>query len=766
MPGSLSAFSGEFRDQTVETAFRAERLDENRMHARIVVALAVVMNALFLLADWRVSGTPQLTVPTRLTNIVVSTLCFLALGRMRSVSGVERVMVAWMGTTALGVATLVGSRGEGSLFIVLLLPMIYYLVVPVSFRWTLIGAMGCSALMLGGYALRTMGDPLWLGLGLALLALNTALPITVARINRIRRQEWAAARAEYEARAAQAEYREALETIFMTVPVPLVVTHEDGRIERFNKACTDFFDRPAGMAPRTKVKGFYVHAEDRQRLMDQLRAESRIDNFETQLYRYDGSIRDALISGSLVHIGDDTRYVVSIVDITNRKLTEQRLIRLARTDALTNIANRAAFLESAGHALAEAGRNESRAAMVLVDVDDFKRVNDQAGHDAGDALLCAIAAALNQSTRPQDVIARLGGDEFAILLTDIADEAELTALLDAISQRLRQPLTHGDRTLEPRVSMGLSLFPDDARDMGELIKCADIAMYEAKTRGRGQLCRFEARLLDNWEREAAMLARARSALGDGSIQPFYQPKIDLVSGAIRGFEALLRCVDADGAVAMPGTLGAAFEHPELGPAITARMIRRVVDDMRGWIDAGIVVDHVAVNMSGSDLRDPGFADHLLLMLDSAGIPRQMFEAEVTESVFLGDNAEAVGRNLRTLSQAGVRIALDDFGTGYASLSHLKQFPINVIKIDQQFVRDLEDDPDDAAIVRAVLNLSYSLGLETVAEGIETQTQADYLRAGGCQMGQGFLFSPAVPARDVPAMIRQGQLAFTPARRSA
>lgn len=224
-----------------------------------------------------------------------------------------------------------------------------------------------------------------------------------------------------------------------------------------------------------------------------------------------------------------------------------------------------------------------------------------------------------------------------------------------------------------------------------------------------------------------------------------------------GFEALFRCPAADGTLIMPADVAAAFEHPELGPAITWQMIEGIIVDCRRWRDIGLVAGPIALNISGADLNDDDFAGRLLARLAQAGLPPDTLEIEVTESVFLGRNAERVGIALHRLSDAGVAIALDDFGTGYASLSHLKQFPIDIIKIDQRFVRDLETDPDDAAIVRTVLNLAYSLGIRTVAEGVENERQMDYLRAGGCHYGQGFHFGAAMPALAVEALLKQERL---------
>lgn len=449
--------------------------------------------------------------------------------------------------------------------------------------------------------------------------------------------------------------------------------------------------------------------------------------------------------------GHRLQFMVMSRDITRQKNVEDEVRWSAAHDSMTGLPNRAAFQAQ----LEEAARtgDQDRFSVLLLDVDHFKQVNDALGHDAGDRLLQTIATRVRAAVRDEDLVARLGGDEFAIILHRVSTEEEVRWVADKIFQKLREPWCHNGLMADCRVSIGASIFGIHGSAPSELLKNADVALYAAKAQGRSQAAVFHAEMRAEMQRRASMLSVAKDALERDALIPYYQPKVDLTSGRINGFEALLRWRDLRGGIQPPASIAEAFHDLELAAEISDRIIGRVLADMQRWVDAGIEFGHVAINAAAADFRRGDYAQRLIERMQEKGLPGYRLQVEVTETVFLGRGADHVEQALRALSASGIRIALDDFGTGYASLSHLKQFPVDTVKIDRSFVRDIHD-ADNAAIVRAVVNLGRSLDLEVVAEGIETPAQEAYLLAQGCQSGQGYLYGRAVAARRVPAITRR------------
>ncbi len=446
------------------------------------------------------------------------------------------------------------------------------------------------------------------------------------------------------------------------------------------------------------------------------------------------------------------RLIVVARDITHQKRSEERALWVAHHDTLTGLPNRKILQERLDETLAGVG-HRTEAAMLIIDVDNFKAINDSVGHDGGDALLCAFAKRLSAAVKEGDLVARTGGDEFALIIR-AKSVREVDEVARRIFDQLRAPIDHAGRLLECSASIGASLIPRDGRSRSEIMKAADIALYASKAEGRAQLRIFEPAMMAKVEAHQNQIAFARHALSRDSILPYYQPQVSLQTSQIIGFEALLRWRDRDGQLRTPDAVGAAFDDPALGAPLGERMLHKVLDDIQHWTRTGVAFGHVAINVAGADFRHGGFAQKVIAGLSQRHLPPESLQIEVTENVFLSHSAGDVERELRALSQHGIKIALDDFGTGYASLSHLTQFPVDLLKIDRSFIQQIGSSADAEAITSAVVNLGHGLGLEVIAEGIETAAQEAYLLNIQCHTGQGFLYSRPIPAEIVPIFITE------------
>lgn len=506
-----------------------------------------------------------------------------------------------------------------------------------------------------------------------------------------------------------------------------------------------------------------LHPDDRDRTMATMAAQfdgsGDLCTLEYRFLRADGSWADIHAHGFIVRDsdGEAIRSVGAMHDVSERNRTETDLRWAANHDPLTRLPNRAFFAGRLNEALAEATAQGGSVGLVILDIDHFKVLNDTSGHAAGDALLKEIAARLQRDVPSDGLVARLGGDEFAVILPGLGTDIAHALTAQTLLAGLAEPLVVDGRIAEVSISAGSAIWPMDADTATDLLQSADLALYAAKADGRATIRSFRPEMRKGVERRAEMLSHAREALREDRVVPFYQPKVQLATGEVTGFEALLRWHHKSNGLQAPGSISAAFTDRDLAGRLTDEIMERVVCDMRTWLDAGVEFGRIAINGSPADFLRGDLAGRLLGRLERAGIPAWRLELEVTETVFIGQIAEGVARTLAILSDAGVTIALDDFGTGYASLTHLKQFPVDVLKIDQSFVSRLtdRDDDNDAVIVRAVIDLARNLGIATVAEGVETEAQARHLARRGCDLGQGFLFSRAIPAPRVPALVAAG-----------
>lgn len=753
-PPSLTLFGGEFSAPEREAAFQAERLPETLRHVRLLFLLSAILNTLFFLSDWRFYGTPHFyaAIPARVVVVLIALLCLWTIGHATNFRDAQKSMIAWEWINAGAVAVLVSSHSDLALFIVLMLPSIYYLVVPTDLRWSVASGIGCSILMLAGYMYPEHGSPTAIGLTLAMVTLNLALFLVLARSNRLQRTEWAATQAERRASQKLAESWTILETMFKTVPVPLVVVRMDGTIVDLNDAATRYFGAHWRSLGIQSIDEIYVNPSDRVAFLESLNKDGQVSDFETMIRLADGSVRTVLLAGKVLDIGGVPHIMSAVVDITERKAAEERSWRAVSHDALTDLPNRALFQSRFEQALAEAERQGTGVGLLLIDLDNFKIINETLGHDAGDALLKETAERLRRLIRKGDTVARLGGDEFVLVILDAEPLVRARALSEQILDDLKRPVRYGEEPISCHVSIGTAIFPAHDSKPAELMKDADLALYTAKARGRNRAVVYSPDMRLHVEHKATVARGIQEALQGGQIVPFYQPKVDLTTGRIVGFEALARWRHPQYGLLTPAAFSSAFEDPELSIAVGETIIRQVAADIRRWLAQGSDCGRVAVNLSSAQFNWIGLAKRFLEVLHTADVPNERLEVEITETVFLGRSSAHVAKALKQFHDSGVRIALDDFGTGYASLIHLKQFPVDDIKIDQSFVKGLETDSDNVAIVLAVIELGKSLGMDVIAEGVETAEQARFLRTKGCNQAQGNFYAAPMAAKDVSSFL--------------
>lgn len=502
-----------------------------------------------------------------------------------------------------------------------------------------------------------------------------------------------------------------------------------------------------------------IHPEDRDKVLaSQATALANGEDHWNEEYRFLPACGDWIdVKSRSVIVRDENgqpiRLVGSMLDITQQKKAEAELHWAAYHDPLTELPNRSLYRKRIETALDEARVNDRCVGLVSLDLNRFKTLNDTLGHAAGDTILQDTARRLISSAPQDATVARLGGDEFAIILPNL-DMAEATVeTVAGLLACLEEPVSIGDMRIEVSYCAGVAIWPRDADIAGDLLIAADLALYAAKEEMPGTVKIFDPSLRHAAERRTRMLDTARKALNEDRIIPYYQPKIDFQTGQIMGWEALLRVRSEGGGIMSPAEIEAAFADVDLTVKLTDRMLARVFADMAVWQSKGIDPGRVAVNVAAGDFRLNDLANRLKSHAAIHGQSLAELDIEVTEGVLIGQLGPEVSRMLEELRAVGVMVALDDFGTGYASLTHLQQFAVDVIKIDKSFVDRIdENDPKGTAVVDAVLQMAKRLGMQTVAEGVETKEQARYLRARGCTIGQGYLFSRPVPASNVPTIV--------------
>lgn len=559
-------------------------------------------------------------------------------------------------------------------------------------------------------------------------------------------------------REAERRYRglfdNAIEGIFRTTA--------DGHYLDANPALANIYGFGSPQELMTSLRDIgrqlYVDPQRREEFMRIVRARGSVSGFESQVYRKNGDIiwisenARALIDSD----GKCHGYEGTVEDVTERKLYQARIEQQASYDTLTGLANRSLLQDRLEQALLTATSYQSRLAVVFVDLDRFKFINDSLGHHIGDELLKTMAGRLGSCVRDCDTVARLGGDEFVVLLAGQPAPDQVRAVVERMLSVVSQPWNTEQGEFNVSCSIGVALFPNDGLDAQTLLKHADSAMYRAKESGRNTFQFFTRELNTLMTERLEMESGLRRALERDQFLLHYQPRVDLPTGRIVGAEALIRWKLPDQGIVAPGRFIPLAEETGLIVPIGTWVLRAACAQNKAWQEAGLEPIVVSVNVSARQLRQDNLARTVAEVLQETGLEARYLELELTESMVMHDAGQLVAM-LTELKRLGVQIAVDDFGTGYSSLSYLKRFPVDRLKVDRSFVEHLATDADDATIVRAIITLGHNLGLRVVAEGVEQNEQVSFLRLNQCDEAQGFIFCRPVEAGELAKVLaRRGR----------
>jgi diguanylate cyclase (GGDEF)-like protein/PAS domain S-box-containing protein len=564
-----------------------------------------------------------------------------------------------------------------------------------------------------------------------------------------------------EQKATERELRQqgdVFQTLVDNIPGGVTLFDADMRLLASNKEYARLLEFPAELFQNGPTlerffrfnveRGEYGPCDDAQALVEQLMARARL--------RVAHLFKRTRPNGTILEVRGlplaDGGFVTIYTDVTEQHHAAAAIERLAHRDALTGLANRYTLEARLDQLVADARRHERRLAVMFLDMDNFKGVNDTLGHAVGDRFLCEVAARLGNAVRDNDIVARIGGDEFVVVLGDFGQEQDAMQVAAKLLDALAHPIVLDAHTLHTSASLGMSFFPKDGQDRGALMQSADIAMYHAKNAGKGVYRRFDAAMMAATTQRQSMEHRLREAVQAGQFILHYQPQMDARQNCPVGVEALIRWQQADGTLTSPLEFIPLAEELGLINQIGEWALRTACSDLARWLRDGLQTMGVAVNLSAVQLRDPTLPQRIVRALGDSGLPAHCLTLEVTESVAMEDPESSIIL-LETIRALGVQLAIDDFGTGYSSLAYLKRLPLDYIKLDRAFVQDLESDSNDAAICAATIGLAHNLGLEVVAEGVETTAQQQYLAGLRCDTFQGFLFSRPLPADAAFAWLR-------------
>lgn len=563
--------------------------------------------------------------------------------------------------------------------------------------------------------------------------------------------------AELEARGQELQLSQnRFENIFRFSPNALVITNPQGHIID----CNQVFEQLVGhskeklLSHTTLEFGIWRHPEERQRAYDFLARDETLIAFEGQWNNAAGSVRTVLVYGTPMMLHLERCYVFHILDITERKVAEGDIQRLAFSDSLTKLANRRCLIDRLHHAIAAKARDKHQSALMLIDLDNFKSLNDTLGHNVGDLLLQQVAQRLNATVRETDTVARLGGDEFVVLLENLSEPTcdamgQVETIGAKILAQLNLPYQLGSHQVHSTPSIGITLFHDKHNSVDDLMKRADLAMYQAKSAGRNALRFFDPQMQAVVTARVQMEADLRLGLQLQQFELHYQPQVD-AAGHLQGAEALLRWRHPERGLVPPAHFIPLAEETGLIRTLGLWVLESACAQLVRWA-AHPATAHLtlAVNVSARQIYHPDFVAQVVQAIHHSGVNPRQLTLELTESLLL-DNVEDIIAKMTALQARGVGFSLDDFGTGYSSLTYLKRLPLNQLKIDSSFVRDVLTDPNDASIAITIITLARSLGLKVIAEGVETQAQKDFLAEQGCLAYQGYYFSQALPAPEFEA----------------
>lgn len=552
----------------------------------------------------------------------------------------------------------------------------------------------------------------------------------------------------------------------------ILAVDRQGRITFANNAWARMtgFDHPRQLLDKSIFE--FIVPDEKQRIIDIFHKDMASGTptrlLDTSIARPDGEIRHIQVLPTvMLEQGKSVGAKAVIRDTTERRKAEQEIAFRASHDSLTGLPNRAMALQNLDYLLAQARRSEGFVAALFLDLDAFKQVNDNLGHEAGDELLCQAASRMREAVRETDIVARLGGDEFLVLLTspcqfdtDTTNNTEAciikvaSSLAERLIATLREPFRIREQDSQVGASIGISLYPVDAVDSTTLLQHADNAMYRVKETGRNSYRFYSEEMSLRQEERLGIIKALHNAIERHEFKLLYQPIIDLSEGRMVGVEALIRWHTADGKVIPPQEFIPIAEDTGMILPISDWALGHACSQLRTWQQAGLGL-HMAVNLSARQFWQNDLTRQTLQAVSAAGIDPGTLELEITENTLIQE-PERMASTLEALHAQGLNISLDDFGTGYSSVDRLRKMPIGRLKIDLSFVRGIPDDADDRAIVTTIIRMAASLGMDTVAEGVETAEQWRYLHNAGCRYGQGFYFSRPVTADEISTMARQGR----------